>query len=78
MFPGFFFDLVSKAGLIDFENQNCAEIDLQYQIDPNTQNIFMAVFIDLSYSPLNSAKLSCLSEVTLLLTHNQRKPRRLL
>jgi hypothetical protein len=27
----------------------------------------MAVFIDLAYSPLNSAKLSCSSEVTLFL-----------
>ena len=27
----------------DFENQNCAIVDLPFQIDPNTYNIFMAV-----------------------------------
>ena len=43
--------------------------DLQYRIEPNTEKIFMAVFIDLglAYSPLNSAKLSGSSEVTLIL-----------
>ena len=30
----------------DFENQNCAIFDLQYQIKPNTWNSFMVVFID--------------------------------
>ena len=31
----------------DFENQSCAVIDLQFQIDPNIYKIFMAIFIDL-------------------------------
>ena len=41
--------------------------DLCVSIDLNPKNIFMAIFIDfgLAYSPLNSAKLSCTSEVTL-------------
>ena len=41
--------------------------DLSYRIEPNPKNIIMAVFIDLwPYSPLNSVKLSCSSEVTLI------------
>ena len=47
-----------------FENQNLAIFDLQYQIKPNTWNLFMAEIIDIWL--LNSAKLSCSSEVTLL------------
>ena len=35
------------------ENQNCVIFGIRYQIQPNT------------YSPLNSAKLGCSSEVTL-------------
>ena len=48
-------------------NQNCAISDCRYQTGSNTQLIFMAVFIDLwpCLSNPNSAKLSCLSEVTL-------------
>ena len=42
--------------------------DLQYQIDPNPENLYMAFSLSFGhdYSPLNSAKLSCSSEVTLL------------
>ena len=42
--------------------------DLRVSIHPNPGNVFMAVFIDLglAYLPLNSAKLSCSSEVTLV------------
>ena len=43
-------------------------VDLPVSIDLNPENNFMAAFIDLwsnTYSPLNSAKLSCSSEVTL-------------
>ena len=43
--------------------------DVQYQIKPNPCKIFMAIFISdlgLAYSPLNSATLSCSSDVTLL------------
>ena len=40
--------------------------DLRVSIHPNLGNIFMANFtFGLAYSPLNSAKLSCSSEVTL-------------
>ena len=44
--------------------------DLRVSIDLNPENIFMDLFIDfgLAYSPLNSAKLSCSSEVTLACT----------
>ena len=41
----------------DFENQSCAIIDLQFQIDPNIYNIFMAIFIDL-WPCLFTTKLS--------------------
>ena len=40
-----------------FANQNFAVFDLQYQIKPNTQNNFMAVFIDL-WPCLLTTKLS--------------------
>ena len=47
--------------------------DLQYQIDPNPENIFMlfhsplaGISFGLAYSPLNSAKLSCSSEAILM------------
>ena len=40
------------------------KFDLRVSIHPNPENIFMAVFIGLAYSTLNSAKLSCSSEVT--------------
>ena len=40
--------------------------DFRVSIHPNPGNIFMANFtFGLAYSPLNSAKLSCSSEVTL-------------
>ena len=37
------------------------------RVHPNPGNIFIAIFITfgLAYSPLNSTKLSCSSEVTL-------------
>ena len=41
----------------DFENQSCAIIGLQFQIDPNIYNIFMAIFIDL-WPCLFTSKLS--------------------
>ena len=47
--------------------------DLQVSIHPNPENIFMVVFIGLAYSPLNSAKLSCSSEVTLYCMEVKRK-----
>ena len=31
----------------DFENKNCAVFDFPFQINPNTQDIFMSVFLDL-------------------------------
>ena len=53
---------LSTLKTLIFEN-----FDLHYQIEPNPGNMFMVVFIDLwlAYSPLNSAKLNCSSEVTL-------------
>ena len=46
--------------------------DLRVSIHSNPGNIFTAVFIDfgLAYSPLNSAKLSSSSEVTLMYVCN--------
>ena len=48
-----------------FENQICAIIDLRFQINLNSYNILMAVFVNIGHWPVNSAKLSWSSEVTL-------------